>query len=146
MRRSQKNVSANDEVSIETNFAIHGDIFHWKQTKQLFRISDNSKIVTSDFNAQGTAVENSVATCSQVHFVKFRLLRPNFYIILNGFEHLFRRLQGAAEVLLLFNLTTFERLPFFRGRIVSLPCRAPVAVASLFWFSSVWFQFALLSD
>ena len=43
--------------------------------------------------------------------------------ILNGFEHLFRRLQGAAEVLLSFNLTTFERLPFFRGRIVSLPCR-----------------------
>ena len=55
---------------------------------------------------------------------------PTF--ILNGFEHLFRGLQGAAEVLLLLNLTTFKRLPFFRGRIVSLPCGATVAVASLF--------------
>lgn len=59
-----------------------------------------------------------------------------------------RRIQGAAKFLLLFSLTTFERLPFFRGRIVSLPCRATVAVAtlySLFWFS-FGFQFAFLSD
>ena len=61
------------------------------------------------------------------HVAKYILLGLDFSglaFILNGFEHLFRRLQGAAEVFLLFDLTTFERLPFFRGRIVSLQCRA----------------------
>lgn len=48
MRRSLKNISANDEVSIETNFTSNRGIIHSKQTNKLFRITDNSKIITSD--------------------------------------------------------------------------------------------------